>query len=118
MGLKAVPKPLRDFRRGMNTARVLRQLGLNQGLSPEGLLRKTGLSQTDTDAPLDEIDAAQEIQLVRKLTRGLPHLRTLGLEAGSHYRVTADGLWGCPVMSSSTLGKGMGMGMGTVISMT
>lgn len=112
MGLKAVPKPLRDFRRGTNTARVLRQLGLDQGLSPEGLLCETGLSQTDTDNPLDEIDAAHKIQLVRKLTRGLPHLRTLGLAAGSHYRVTADGLWGCPVMPSPKLG------MGTVISMT
>ena len=109
MSSKTVPRQLWDFRRGMATARVLCQLGTDHGLSPESLLHETGLSHADTENPQGELEAAQEIQLIRNLVTALPHLPTLGLEAGCRYHVTTYGLWGYAVMSSPTLGMGISM---------
>lgn len=93
-----------DFRRGIATARVLCQLGLDKGASLEALLAHTGISQAMLDDPQAEIEATQEIQLIRNLLGTLRHPPELGLEAGQRYRLTTYGLWGYAVLSSPTLG--------------
>ena len=109
MGSKSIPRHAWDFRRGVATARVLSQLGLDHGLTLEQVLRHTGLNRAVLDEPKAEIDAQQEIQLIRNLVTELPQLPTLGLEAGSRYHVTTYGLWGYAVLSSPTLGMGISM---------
>ncbi|MCH8179461.1 MAG: AraC family transcriptional regulator [Proteobacteria bacterium] len=110
MSLKSVPRHLWDFRRGMATARVLCQLGFDHGLSPEAMFRHTGLHRTTIEDPKGEIEAQQEIQLIRNLVAELPHLPLLGLEAGKRYHVTTYGLWGYAVLSSPNLGMAVSMG--------
>lgn len=109
MSLKTVPRQLWDFRRGMATARVLSQLGLDHGLRLEDVLRHTHLGRADIDNPQGEIDAQQEIQLIHNLVSLLPQHPTLGIEAGCRYHVTTYGLWGYAVMASPTLGMGISM---------
>lgn len=98
-----------DFRRGIATARVLTQLGFDHGVSVDTLLMHTGITRALLDDPQAEIDALQEVQLIRNLTEALPHLPTLGLTAGTRYHVTTYGLWGFAVMSSPNLGSAVGM---------
>jgi AraC-like DNA-binding protein len=100
----SVKLPPWDFRRGMATARVLVQLGVDRGAGVDSLLRHTGISRAHLDEPKAEIEAAQEIQLIRNLLADTGHPPDLGLAAGQRYRLTTYGLWGYAVLSSSTLG--------------
>lgn len=109
MSAKSLPRQLWDFRRGMATARVLCQLGQDHGLSLDQLLQHTGLGRAQLDDPKGEIEAQQEIQLIRNLISCLPHVPTLGIEAGTRYHVTTYGLWGYAVLSSPTLGMAVSM---------
>lgn len=109
MATKASSKPNWDFRRGMATARVLTQLGLDRGLPPDALLRHTDITPTQLDSTHGELEAQQEIQLIRNLMSELPGIETLGIEAGTRYHVTTYGLWGYAVLSSPTLGSAFGM---------
>lgn len=109
MSTNSLPRQLWDFRRGMATARVLCQLGQDRGLSTEQLLQHTGLVRSQLDDPKGEIEAQQEIQIIRNLIHGLPHIPTLGIEAGCRYHVTTYGLWGYAVLSSPTLGMAVSM---------
>ncbi len=98
-----------DFRRGVATARVLTQLGTDHGLSVDDTLRHTGIARALLDDPKGEIEAHQEVQLIRNLVNALPHMPTLGLQAGTRYHVTTYGLWGYAVLSSPTLGSAISM---------
>jgi len=98
-----------DFRRGIATARVLTQLGFDHGVSVDTMLMHTGITRALLDDPQGEIEALQEVQLIRNLTEALPHLPTLGLTAGTRYHVTTYGLWGFALMSSPNLGSAVGM---------
>lgn len=98
-----------DFRRGIATARVLTQLGHDHGLSHDAMLRHTGLTRAQLDEPKAEIEAMQEIALIRNLVSDLTHIPTLGIQAGCRYHITTYGLWGYAVMSSPTLGSGISM---------
>lgn len=109
MSVKASAKSIWDFRRGVATARVLTQLGFDHGVSMDNMLRHTGITRALLDDPKGEIEAHQEVQLIRNLIQALPHIPTLGLQAGTRYHVTTYGLWGYAVMSSPTLGTGIGM---------
>jgi len=109
MSARASAKSIWDFRRGIATARVLTQLGFDHGVSVDNMLRHTGITRALLDDPKGEIEAHQEVQLIRNLIHALPHIPTLGLQAGTRYHVTTYGLWGYAVMSSPTLGAGIGM---------
>lgn len=109
MRSKTIPRQLWDFRRGMATARVLHQVGLDHGLTTDEVLMHTGLSPAQLEDPKGELEATQEIQIIRNLVTGLPHLPMLGLAAGSRYHITTYGLWGYAVLSSPSLGACVSM---------
>jgi len=88
---------------------VLCQLGQDHGVALEHLLLHTGLTRVQLDDPKGEIEAQQEIQIIRNLISALPHVPTLGIEAGKRYHVTTYGLWGYAVLSSPTLGMAVSM---------
>ena len=98
-----------DFRRGIATARVLTQLGYERGVSVDAMLRHTGITRAQLDDPKAEIEALQEVQLIRNLSTELNHASELGIHAGCRYHVTTYGLWGYAVMSSPTLGNAVSM---------
>jgi AraC-like DNA-binding protein len=97
-----------DFRRDIATARVLTQLGLDHGVPVDHTLRHTGITRAQLEQP-GEIEALQEVQLIRNLIHDLPHLPTLGLQAGTRYHLNTYGLWGYAVLSSPTLGDALSM---------
>lgn len=98
-----------DFRRGISTARVLTQLGYEKGLSFDLMLRHTGITRTMLDTPDAEIEASQELQLIRNILTELKFAPELGFQAGMRYHVTTYGLWGYAVMSSANLGEAIAM---------
>jgi AraC-like DNA-binding protein len=99
-----------DFSRGITTARVLTQLGMDHGVPVDQTLRHTGITRAQLDAPEGEIEALQEVQLIRNLIHDLPHVPTLGLQAGTRYHLNTYGLWGFAVLASPTLGDALSMG--------
>lgn len=110
MGLPAnVKNNIWDFRRGIATARVLTQLGFDHGVSVDAMIRHTGITRDLLDDPHGEIEALQEVQLIRNLIHELPHIPTLGIMAGTRYHVTTYGLWGYALLSSPTLGAAVSM---------
>ncbi len=98
-----------DFRRDIATARVLTQLGLDHGLPIDHTLRHTGITRAQLEAETGDIEALQEVQLIRNLIHDLPHVPTLGLQAGTRYHLTTYGMWGYAVLSSRTLGEALSM---------
>lgn len=103
-----------DFRRGIATARVLTQLGLDHGVSLDALLGHTDISPLQLQEGDGEIEARQEIQLIRNLVHALPDHPTLGLQAGMRYHLTTYGLWGFAVLASPDLGSAYAMGSRTL----
>ncbi|MDE2076367.1 MAG: AraC family transcriptional regulator [Burkholderiales bacterium] len=98
-----------DGRRSIVTARILTQVGVEQGADLDALLAQTGISRSMLDDDQAELDTAQEIQLIRNLVQALPHIPTLGLIAGSRHRLHTYGLWGYAVVSSPTWGSAINM---------
>jgi AraC-like DNA-binding protein len=93
----------------MATARVLTQLGLDHGVPIEQSLRHTGITRAQLDDLGGQIEALQEVQIIRNLIHDLPQVPTLGLQAGTRYHLTTYGLWGYAVLSSPTLGDALSM---------
>lgn len=89
-------------RRSIFSAQLLAQLAAERGLPLEASLRDTGLDARALADPATETTAAQELQLVRNLVRGLPHEAGLGLDAGLRYHLSAYGIWGFALLSSPT----------------
>lgn len=95
--------PYWDFRRSANSIQILADLARDKGMPLDAVLAGTGLSAEQLQLPTTEVEATQELQVVRNLLRGCGHLPALGLEAGSRYHLTAYGLWGFALISSPTL---------------
>lgn len=92
-----------DFRRNANSAHLLLRLGVERGAAGPALLAGTGLSASQLDDPELEIEAAQELRLIRNLQAALPNECGLGLEAGTRYHLTTYGIWGFALISSPTV---------------
>lgn len=91
-----------SVRRSIVSAQLLAQLAGEHGLALDDCLRDTGLGAAALADPTTETDAAQELQLVRNLVRGLPAVPGLGLDAGLRYHLSAYGIWGFALLSSPT----------------
>ncbi|MDX1649947.1 MAG: AraC family transcriptional regulator, partial [Myxococcota bacterium] len=61
--------------------------------------------------PFAEIDARQELGVVRNLVRHTGGAPGLGLEAGSRYHLTTYGIWGYAVLASPTLRSASQVGL-------
>ena len=101
---QSVKLPHWDFRRGIATARVLTQLGRERGADLSLLLRETDVTPDLLNDANAEIEATQEIQLIRNLLQALGNPADLGLDAGRRYRLNSYGLWGYALLSSPTMG--------------
>ncbi len=106
----SVKLPHWDFRRGIATARVLTQLGSERGADLGLLLRDTEITRELLSDASAEIDAAQEIQLIRNLLQALGNPSDLGLDAGRRYRLNTYGLWGYALLSSPNMGEAVDVG--------
>jgi AraC-like DNA-binding protein len=102
--------PYWDFRRSVNSMQILAGLGAERGLGAAQLLHDTGLSVEQLHDPRTEVEAGQELQLVRNLLRGCPGQSQLGVLAGLRYHISSYGLWGFAMMSSPSLRAAVELG--------
>lgn len=96
-------KPAWDFRRSVASARLLAELACEHGMPVSASLQHTGLDPAALADPGTEIEARQELQLIRNVVQALPQVPGLGLAAGTRYHLTAYGIWGFALISSPTL---------------
>ncbi|WP_017937794.1 AraC family transcriptional regulator [Zestomonas thermotolerans] len=89
-------------RRSAISVQLLTQFGRDHGLSIDACLAGTGLDWRLLADPGAEIDAEQELQLLRNLARQLGHRPGLGLLAGRRYQLNSYGIWGFALLSSPT----------------
>jgi len=92
-------------RRGIGSVHLLVGLAADHGIPASACLKGSHIRADSLANPLAEIEAAQELTVVRNLVRHLGHLPGIGLEAGRRYRLTAYGIWGYALLSSRTLGS-------------
>ncbi|MCR4511491.1 AraC family transcriptional regulator [Pseudomonas sp. 32.2.56] len=98
-------------RRSITSAQLLTQLGLDHGLSVEQCLRHTGLSPLQLAELHNEIEGAQELQLICNLIEALPGRDDLGLQAGLRYQLTTYGIWGYALLSSQSFRQAADLGL-------
>ena len=89
-----------DFRRGVAGTSVLVRFGTNHGVPRRELLAGSGLTAAQLADPALEIDARQELQVVRNLAAALPDA---GVAAGREYHATTFGILGFAFLSSPTM---------------
>jgi AraC-like DNA-binding protein len=82
-----------DFRRGLATVRVLTQVACERGADLDLLLQDTGIGRAMLDDPQAEIEAQQELQLIRNVLRALGNPLELGLDVGRRFSLKAYGMW-------------------------
>ncbi|MCG9954701.1 AraC family transcriptional regulator [Pseudomonas aeruginosa] len=97
-----MPTPPWSPRRSAISAHLLIQFGIDRGLGLEQCLAGSGLDIRLLGDPSGEIDAAQELSVVRNLVRHLGDACTPGLAAGLRYHLNAYGIWGFALLSSPT----------------
>ena len=100
-----------SVRRGIGSVHLLVGLAADHGIPASACLRGSHIRADSLADPLAEIEAAQELTVVRNLVRHLGHLPGIGLEAGRRYRLTAYGIWGYALLSSRTLGSATEFGI-------
>ncbi|UOX85755.1 AraC family transcriptional regulator [Amycolatopsis sp. FBCC-B4732] len=95
-----------DFPRGTASIELMTRFAAERGLPAEKLLAATTLSpELLTDAGV-QVDARQELAVVRALSE-LDGSDATALELGSRYRVTTFGIFGFACISSPTLRDAM-----------
>ncbi|RBM18154.1 AraC family transcriptional regulator [Prauserella sp. PE36] len=94
-----------DFPRGVTSAALLAEFAGELGVPRGEVLRGTGLDETIIHDPLAQVEAHQELAVVRNLIRRCPgrDVALLGLAAGQRYHATSYGIWGYAVTSSRTV---------------
>ncbi|MDX8032035.1 AraC family transcriptional regulator [Lentzea sp. BCCO 10_0856] len=89
-----------DFPRGIASVALLLRFGAEHGLSREALLDGSGLTPERLADPAAEINAHQELAVVRNLAACLSHA---GVAAGRRYHATTFGVLGHAFLSAATV---------------
>src|SRR5205809_7927917 len=88
-------RPMRsgNVRRGIASVHLLVGLAAEHGVGAAACLAGSHIRAGSLEDPFAEVEAAQELVVVRNLVRRLGHIPGIGLEAGRRYRLPADGVW-------------------------
>lgn len=89
--------------RGIASTRLLVSLGVCHGVSADDCLRGSRIPVDSLEDPFLDVEASQELAVVRNLQHHLSHVLGIGLEAGQHYRLTSFGILGYGFLSSGSL---------------
>ena len=100
-----------DFPRSVSSVCVLTAVGARYGLGVEQCLADSGIRRDLLEAPNAEVEAAQELRVVRNLLELLGPEVPLGLEAGELYHPTTYGLWGFTILSSPDVRSAIRVGL-------
>lgn len=94
-----------DFPRSTASVLLMVRFAAEHGVLQEDMLRGASLTPETAADPDAQIDAHQELAVVRNLLRQLDDDRGLGLRVGSRYQITTFGVFGFACLSSQTLGE-------------
>jgi AraC-like DNA-binding protein len=86
-------------------------LAAERGVASAVTLRGSGITPRMLEDPYAEIEAHQELVVVRNIVRHLGEEPAIGLEAGRRYHLTAYGIWGYALLASRTFGSAMDVGI-------
>jgi len=89
--------------RGIASVNLFVSLAAEHGLSARDCLRGSAIPVGSLQDPLCEVEASQELTVVRNLLRHLARVPGIGLEAGRRYRLTGYGILGYALLSSRSL---------------
>ena len=78
--------PVRTTRRGIASVHLLVGLAAEHGMPAAACLRGSGIAQKLLREPAAEIEAHQELTVVRNIVRSLGREPGIGLTAGSRYQ--------------------------------
>jgi hypothetical protein len=92
-----------DFPRTPVASRHLLDTAEAHGIDPTACLAGTGLTTTDLAEPNLEIQAGQELAIVRNLLAHVHEPSGLGIEAGLRYTLANTGILGYALLSSPTM---------------
>jgi AraC-like DNA-binding protein len=92
-----------DFPRGVASVYLLAGFAVEHGITVPDLLAGTGINRGALADPTAEVDADQELSVVRNLVEVLGDPPGLGLAVGTRYHVTTFGMLGFAFISSRTL---------------
>lgn len=93
------------------SVQLLTQFGRDHGLSIDQCLADTQLNWRLLAEPGAEVEAQQELQLIRNLVRHLGHIPGIGLQAGLRYRLSSYGIWGFALLSSPNYRSAIQLGL-------
>lgn len=95
--------PASNYRRSINSTLIQSSMGTDHGVALPILLAGTGITPEMMASTQVEIDASQELALIRNLVAATTQIPGIGLQAGLRYHLTAYGIWGFALVSSPTL---------------
>ncbi len=100
-----------SVRRGISSVGKLVAFAGERGVSRDQCLRGSGIVAGRLEDPTYEIDAGEELLVVRNLLTYLGDDPSIGVEVGRRYRISDYGIWGYALLSSQTLASAMALGL-------
>lgn len=100
--MDAVMRAYWDFPRDISIIRVLLAVGESHGLGQEACLEASGISPDNLSALAYEVEAWQEMQVIRNLVNKLGPDLPLGIEAGFRHHITTFGVFGFAILSCAS----------------
>ncbi|WP_019813448.1 AraC family transcriptional regulator [Saccharomonospora saliphila] len=97
-----------DFPRGVASVALLVRFATERGVGVSAALSGTGLDLDTIADPLAQVEAHQELAVVRNVVAACGEdPAALGARVGRRYHATAYGIWGFAVTSSPTVGAAL-----------
>jgi AraC-like DNA-binding protein len=96
-----------DFPRSAASVLLMTRFAEDRGARAADILRGTGLDRAHLSDPALQVDARQELAVVRNVARELGDTAETALELGRRYHVTTFGIFGFAFISSPTLRDAM-----------
>ncbi|MCU1646262.1 MAG: AraC family transcriptional regulator [Nocardia sp.] len=103
-GNVASRSPVWDHPRAPDASRHLVETAEAHGVAAEDCLAGTGLTKAALSDPAVEVQASQELAIMRNLLAHVDQARGLGMEAGLRYSLGNTGILGYALLTSPTIG--------------
>ncbi|MFI9538085.1 helix-turn-helix domain-containing protein [Nocardia fusca] len=102
IGSQSGPSPSWDFPRSASGVRVALKAAEERGIAAERGLLGSGLSQTDLVDPGLEVEASQELIVIRNLVHGFDDAPGIGSHVGKRITLGSHGILGLAMVSSQS----------------
>lgn len=100
-----------DIPRPVASVTILLACAARYGMSTEECLQGSGIDRSLLESPRGQVQARQELQVIRNLLAHVGPDQPLALEVGCRHHLTAFGIWGFGVLSSATFRDAVEMGL-------